>query len=520
MANKPITMLQLRRIIQLRGNGLSNRKIAKKLQIARDTVNDYVNRLQECGLSNKELQKITDEQLALIAFEQKQKPDKDDKYIDLQNRMEYFSKELQKPKTTKQILWEEYRAEVLDGYSRSQFCEYLSRYLESRKAVMHFEHEPGALMEFDFAGDPMYYVDILTGELVKCPVMVCRLPCSNYSYVEALISQKREHLIAALGRALAYFGGVTAMVKTDNMKQIVVKADRYEPSFDVLAEQWALHYNTTLTAARVRKPRDKASVESGVNTTYYRIHAPLRNKIFHTLNELNTGLSQENEKLNRANFQGQDYSRLDKFLSLEKDCLQPLPEMPFIIKNSQSCKVRPNYHVKLREDEHFYSVPVKYIGQQINIIYDADNVEVYLKNYQRIASHKRNYRPGEYTTIPEHMPVSHQQYLKQQAWNEDYFLIQAERIGENTHAAIKVILKNKVIIEQTYESCKGTLSLAKKYGNERLEAACKRALQGSKITYTILKNILNRNLDKAALQTAIEFNIPVHSNLRDPEDFN
>lgn len=520
MSNKPITMLQIRRIIQLKEHGQSNRGISVKLHIARDTVNDYVNRFKLSGKSNRELLKLDDEQLALLILEPKQEPIKDEKYLDLQNRMEYFSVELTKSKTTKQILWEEYRVQVPDGYSHSQFCEHLSRYLESRKAVMHFEHDPGALMEFDFAGDPLYYVNIQTGELIKCPVLVCRLPCSNYSYVEALPSQKREHLIVSLGRALTYLGGVPMSVKTDNMRQIVKKANRYEPSFDLLAEQWALHYDTNLTAARVGKPRDKASVESGVNTTYYRIYASLRNQIFHSLNDLNVGVSKENEKLNRRNFQGQDYSRYDKFMSLEQACLRPLPETPFVIKNSQSCKVRPNYHVKLREDEHFYSVPHKYIRQQITIIYDTDNVEVYLKNYQRIASHKREYRKGGYTTIPEHMPSSHQHYIKQKGWDDDYFLAQAEMIGQNTLAAIRVILKNKVIVEQTYETCKGALSLAKKYGNERLEAACGRALQGSKITSTMLKNILERSLDKVAFQTTIEFNIPEHTNLRGPEAFN
>jgi transposase len=513
-------MLELRRIIQLSENGFSNRNISRKLRLARDTVNSYVNRFKSSGKTNGELLKLTDEQLGLLVFEPKSEAVPTDKYTDLMNRMEYFSNELKKSKTTKQILWEEYRVEVPDGYSRSQFCDYLSRYLESRKAVMHFEHEPGALMEFDFAGDPLYYVDVLTGEFVKCPVLVCRLPCSNYSYVEALPSQKREHLIAALGRALSYYGGVPAMVKTDNMRQFVTKADRYEPSFDVLAEQWALHYNTTLGAARVRKPRDKASVESGVNTTYYRIYAPLRNRICHNLNELNAAILQENEKLNRSNLQGQDYSRYDKFFSLEQPTLRPLAQTPFVIKNSQSTKVRHNYHVKLSEDVHYYSVPFKYIAQQTTIIYDTDNVEIYINNYHRIASHKRDYRKNGYTTVPEHMPSSHVKYSEQKNWTYEHYLTQAASIGENTLAAIKKIMKNKGILEQNYESSKGTLALAKKYGNDRLEAACGRALQGSKINSAILKNILSRNLDKVAIQITLEFNIPEHTNLRGPEAYN
>jgi transposase len=519
MANKPITMLRLRRIIQLKERGYSNREIAGKLHLARDTVNDYVNRILSCGKNNTELLKLNEEQLALLVFEVKPEPIKDDRYLDLQSRMGYFSDELKKPKTTRQILWEEYIGEVPGGYSRSQFCEHLIRYLNSRKAVMHFEHEPGALMEFDFAGDPLYYVDVATGELIKCPVLVCRLPCSGYTYTEALVSQRREHLITALGRALSYFGGVPQEAKTDNMKQFVKKANRYEPRFDVLAEQWALHYDTTLTATRVRKPRDKAGVESGVNTTYYRIYAPLRNKTFIHLTELNQAISKENEKLNRHNFQGLDYSRHDKFTNLEKPCLRPLPETAFVIKNSQSAKVGPNYHVKLSEDDHFYSVPDNYITHRVVMIYDTENVEIYLGNHHRIACHKRDYTKKGYTTLTEHMPAAHRYYHIQQGWNQEYFLDKAGLIGENTLAAMKVILKQKIIVEQTYQSCKGTLRLVDKYGQGRLEAACGRALLGSKISYTLLNNILSRNLDKAPLQTAIEFNIPEHVNIRGSHAF-
>lgn len=514
MANKPITMLRLRRIIQLKEQGFSNRKIAEKLHLARDTVNDYVTRIKSCGKKHRELLKLDDEQLAVLVFNVKPEPLKDGRYADLQARMEYFANELKKPKTTKQVLWEEYIAEVTDGYSRSQFCEHLCRYLNSRKAVMHFEHDPGDLTEFDFAGDPLYYVDMETGELIKCPVLVCRLPCSAYTYTEALASQKREYLIVALGRAFIYFGGVTREVKTDNMKQIVTKANRYEPRFDVLAEQWALHYDTTLTATRVKKPRDKAGVESGVNTTYYRIYAPLRNKTFFSLAELNQAISQENEKLNRQHFQGLDYSRYDKFTSLEKPCLRSLPETAFVIKNSQSAKVGPNYHVKLSEDDHFYSVPDKYITHRVVIIYDTDNVEIYLANHHRIACHKRDYRKRGYTTLVEHMPPAHRYYHIQKGWNQEYFLDKAGLIGENTLAAMKVMLSQKIIVEHAYQSCKGTLRLVDKYGQQRLEAACGRALLGSKISYTLLSNILSRNLDRAPLQTNIEYNIPEHINLR------
>jgi hypothetical protein len=113
------------------------------------------------------------------------------------------------------------------------------------------------------------------------------------------------------------------------------------------------------------------------------------------------------------------------------------------------------------------------------------------------------------------MPANHRHYLEQKGWDEEYFLKESTSIGENTVAAMRVILKQKTFIQQTYLTCKGTLSLAKKYGKDRLEAACGRALFfNTKITYGALNSILEKNLDKQPLQTTLNFSLPEHDNLR------
>jgi len=514
MANKPVPMLLIKRLLQLKEQGSSNRQISEILHVTRNTVGAYVTRINHCGSSYQELLLLNDEDLADAVLSVKTEPDKDSKYGDFEQRLKYFTEQLKNKKTTKQILWEEYREQVPDGYSRSQFCDLLKRYQDTRSAVMHFEHPPAELMEFDFAGDPISYIDFQTGEVIKCVVLVCRLPCSGYTYIEALPSQQRPYLIASLGRALQYFGGVPYMVRTDNMKQFVKKANRYEPSFDEYAQQWSGHYNTTLTATRVAKPRDKASVESSVNTAYYRVYAPLRNEHIHSLAGLNKAILEKTEKLNHSKYQGREYSRYDKFISFEQPLLRPLPKDAFVPKSTRAVKVAKNYHVMLGEDRHFYSVPYQYIGKQVSLVYDTENVEIYL-NHQRIASHKRNYRRNDYTTLPEHMPSNHRHYLAQKGWDEEYFLKESTSIGENTVAAIRIILQQRTFIEQTYQACKGTLRLAKEYGKDRLEAACKRALfYNTKITYGALHNILKRNLDTLPLQATLDFSLPEHDNLR------
>jgi transposase len=145
MANKTITMLQLRRVIQLKEKGLSNRQIKKHLNLYRKTIDEYVNRVKQTGKSYKDLLKLGDEALGLLLFQQPQNTVASEKYNDLQSRLPGYVNELTNSKATRIILWEEYRQQVSEDYSRSQFCEHLSRYLQSRKAVMHIEHEPAEL---------------------------------------------------------------------------------------------------------------------------------------------------------------------------------------------------------------------------------------------------------------------------------------------------------------------------------------------------------------------------------------
>jgi len=513
MANKPITMLQIRHILQLKSHGKSNREIAQTLHVSRDTVNGYVKQLTTCDKSMEELLKLNDQEISSLVYKEPSCRQTGWRLADLKQRIPLLSDELQKPHVTRMILWEEYIRQVPEGYSYTQFCEHLNRYLETRKAVMHLEHEPAGCMMFDFAGDKIRLVDFHTGEISWAPVLVCVLPFSGYTYIEALPNARQEHLLKALNKALSYLGGVPQSVKTDNMRQVVKKSNRYEPSFEELIQQWALHFDTTPMAARVGKPRDKASAESHVNAIYYRIYAPLRNMIFHTVEHANENLWGELDRFNDRNLQHYDYSRRDRFLLHEKALLLPLPDQPFIPKSRVQAKVQRNYHVTLGQDWHHYSVPYQHIGKTVQIVYDTDHVEIYL-NTERIAIHRRNYQRNGYTTLAEHMPPSHQQYARIRGWTGEYFVEKATQIGTNTTSVISRILQQKIFVEQTYISCLGVLHLGELYGNDRLENACKRSLAGYKVTYTIVKNILEHNLDQAPLQQEPYISIPDHDNIR------
>lgn len=339
------------------------------------------------------------------------------------------------------------------------------------------------------------------------------------SIATALPDATIPQVIKALNNCLQYFGGVPLSLKTDNMKQVVTKSCRYEPIFSEAHKQWALHYNITLLATRVAKPKDKGAVENEVKIAYQRIYAPLRDEVYHHINQLNAAVLQQLNLHNEKLFQLKDHSRLQQFMQQEQPLLQPLPSQSFVIKHQVVAKVQKNYHITLGENYHHYSVPYLFIGKQVSVVYDTDIVEVYYQ-HQRIALHRRSYKKHDFTTSGDHMPAGHQQFFEQQGWTPEYFLAQAIRIGSAVHQYMNEVLKARAYTEQTYNACRGILRLHKQYGTPRLEAACTRGLCGSVFNYRTIQNILVSNYDQLSQENQTDlFRLPEHPNLRGPEAY-
>jgi transposase len=512
-------MQQLKLIIHHLQRGLSGRKIALELGLSRNTVKLYTERIKRCGYSTGELQKLDDATLSAIAYPSLEKFAQVPRRSDLTAHIPNFLEDLKSTGVTRRLLWEEYRQKFPQGYGYTQFCELLSREQKLNNASMHFEYVPGDMLLADFAGDMLSYVDQSSGEVISCPVLVCVLPFSGYSYAIALPNATLPQVVKGLNQCLAFFGGVPMNFKSDNMKQIVQKSCRYEPVFTEMIQQWALHNRLTLLAARVRKPKDKAPVESEVKLVYQRIYAPLRNETLYSLSELNEAILRQLSVHHQRAFQKKEANRVSRFMEQEKPCLQALPAESYFIRHSAGYKVQKNYHIILGEDWHQYSVPFSYIGKQVDVTYDTDIVEIYYQ-HKRIALHTRNYKKHGYTTMAEHMPQGHQAYQEQKGWDADYFLLQAAKIGPCASSYIQAMLNSKRFTEQTYNACLGLLRLARSFGNERMEAACARALRGRTYNYRTIHNILSMGLDKLE-QPAVPdlFSLPAHDNLRGPNAF-
>jgi len=518
MAGKRKTMEQIRNIIQQKINGISIRSIASNTGLSRNTIRQYLRVIEAKGNSLVQALEMNDQSLAELVVQDKP-ASKDTRYLNLQSKLQEFAAELKKRHVTRQLLWEEYRRTYPKGYGYTRFCHHLNEHIGSKDVTATFTHLPAEKLMVDFAGDKLSYIDKQSREVIYCEVFVAVLPFSSYIYVEALQSQKQHDFVKGLNNAFVYLGGVTQSVLCDNMKGVVKKANRYEPTFTDLIEQLALHYQTTFMATRVRKPRDKATVETSVNVTYMRIYGKLRNIECFSLSELNSKLWQELDQLNERHFKGRSYSRKDVFEQYELTNLLTLPSSAFEVKKSVDAKVQRNYHVILGEDMHQYSVPYRFSGKKVKLTYTSDLVEVYYE-HKRIALHGRNYRRHGYSTLKDHMPDNHKAIMEQKGWDAGYFLREAEKTGTHTRQAIAKVLTSRVFPEQTYNACLGILRLGKKYGKHRLEAACSLILQGPKVNYGVLNNILENNMDKQVNNTFNEdFKTPPHGNIRGPKHY-
>ena len=514
-------MHKIRQILLFLERGVSQRAIEKEVKITRKTIALYLGKFLQTGVDFTELLKRSDQQLEQVLglIKPVLLEDTDPRKVHFNSLIEYFNKELSRTGVTRLLLWEEYIKEYPTGFQYSRFCELLQDQMKLNNAVMHFVHYPAKLLEVDFAGDMLHYVDPSTGELIACPVYVAVLPFSGYGYVEALPDAKLPQVVKALNHTLDYLGGVPLSVKSDNMRQWVSKSCKYEPAFTDMLETWANHNNIALLAARPYKPKDKPSVENNVKITYRRIYAALRNQTFHSLAELNKAIREKLDQHHQLNFQKKIFSRQELFDSEERVLLQSLPESAYSIKHYTKAKVQKHYHVLVGEDWHFYSVPYRYIGKEVRIAYCADHVEIYYDG-QRIAIHTRNYTSHGYTSIKEHMPERHQAMTRQRGWSPEYYLKKAADNGPHTLEFFQKVMDSKLVIDQSYTSCLGLLRLMGGYGPIRMEAACKRGLRGHKFSYTAIKKILDNNMDMLEEELNPEFRIPTHNNLRGPEAYN
>ncbi len=411
-------------------------------------------------------------------------------------------KELAKSGVTLSLLWNEYcescrlAGEIPLMYT--QFCNHYRRFAVVTKATMHIDRKPGEQMEVDWAGQTASLVDRDTGEISPAHIFVAALSSSQYAYVEATLSQDLESWIQAHVHAFSYFGGVARILVPDNLKTGVASVDWYTPVINRTYHEMAEHYGTAVIPARIKKPKDKPTVEGTVGIISTWIVAALRNGTYFSLQELNDAVKEKLTIFNEKPFQKRPGSRMSTFAEEEAPALLPLPVTAFELAIWKTAIVQYNYHVAV--EKMYYSVPYEYIHHEVDVRITHNVIEVFFHNH-RLCSHPRLHgRLGQYSTETQHMPDAHKQFVQ---WNAERFISWAQSIGTNTEAVIQAILASHKVEQQGYRACIALLKLAESTSKQRLESACQKALTYTPSpSYKTVMTILKAGKDKPVEKTA------------------
>lgn len=488
-------MTQYREILRLHSQGISQRNIAVSCACSRNTVSKIILRAEELGIAWPLEKDLTDGELRqrLFADVEKQPTRKHPDY-------EYVHREMAKSGVTLSLLWNEYCENCKSSQEiplmYSQFCYHYQQYTVKTNATMRIGRKPGEQLEVDWAGQTASIIDRETGEIITMYVFVGVLAYSQYAYVEAFLSQAQESWITAHINMYQYFGGSTRILIPDNLKTGVDRASGHAPVINKIYHEMAEHYNTAVIPARVRKPKDKPSVEGAVGVVSTWILAALRKQQCFSASELNQAIREKLDVLNAKPFQKKEGSRYSVYTTEEKPFLLPLPATPYELATWKTATVQFNYHITV--EKMHYSIPYEYIKHQVDVRMTRNVIEVFYNN-NRVCSHPRlRGKPGQYSTIEDHMPENHKKFIQ---WNANRFISWAESVGTHTAVAVQAILASHKVEQQGYRSCMALLKLADKHGVVRLEAACAKALSYTpRPNFQSIKTILTTGQDRLETQ--------------------
>lgn len=505
-------MRKLRDVLRLRLEaGLSYRQINASTKVSVGLIQKLMTQADELGLAWPLPPELDDNQLAGLFY-----PRADTRTSSRHQTPDWptLHQELKGKGVTKQLLWEEYTQQYPNRcYSYSQFCDRYNHWRRLQKRSMRQQHKAGEKCFVDYCGQTIPIISATTGEIRQAQIFVAVLGASNYTYAEGTLTQSLPDWLSSHVRTFEYFGGTSAIIVPDNLKSGVSKACRYDPFLNPSYQQLSAHYQIAVIPARPYKPKDKSKVEVSVQIVERWILARLRHHTFFSLAELNQCIRALLVELNQKPFKQLPGNRQQAFEQLDKPALRPLPKHPYRYVDIKPVKVNIDYHVQY--ENHHYSVPHQYVGENLELHAGDTLITVYFRQ-QSVATHPRSFRPGS-TTEPAHMPKRHQ---KHQQWTPGRLKNWANKIGPDVLQWVDTQLTTKDHPEQAYRVCLGLLNLSRQYPAERLNAACCIANKAGLLRLKQIKSILVSNRDRLPEQLSFETELPQdHENIRGPRNY-
>jgi len=499
-----LSMRKLHEILRLKYEvGLSDRQNARVVGCSRTTVQNALERVRMAGLSWPLPAGLAEDALQARLY-----PGETRRMATPLPDFTALERALTHKGVTRLLLWEEYRAVHPDGYGYSAFCQHLAHWRRRRTPVLRLEHRPGEKLFVDYAGPTLDIIDRRSGEVRSAQIFVAVLGYSNYTFAEATFTQALPDWLGSHVRALNFIGGCPGAIVPDNLRSAVSRAHRYEPDLNPAYQDFAEHYGVAILPARVRKPRDKAKVEVGVQIVERWILARLRHQTFFSLAELNTEIARLLSELNARPFKKMEGSRRSRFEELERAALKPLPAQAYEYAQWKQAKVHPDYHIEV--ERAYYSVPYRYIGARVEVRVTASTLEIFHRG-ERIAAHIRAPRRGAFTTLAAHRPEPHRAVVEA---SHARLLERALAIGPATAELLRIQAQLKCHPEQALRSAQGILRLAADFSPARLETACTRALMLKAYSYRAVRALIMAPPPAPVPQASLP---RVHTNLRGPD---
>ncbi|MDP6494168.1 MAG: IS21 family transposase [Dehalococcoidia bacterium] len=509
MAQERLSMRKIKEILRLKYYcGLSHRQIAHGCKVARSTVSEYLWRAEQAGIGWAEAEPMQERELEERLFSEISTPSSSSRPLP---DFDYIHKEIKRHRKlnlTLDLLWREYKEQYPEGYQYSQFCDLYRRWRQKLDYSMRQDHRGGEKLFVDYA-EGLSLRDPKTGDLIPTQIFVAVWGASNYTYVEASLSQELPSWIGSHVNAFDYFGCVPEVVVPDCLKSGVRRACLYEPDINPTYADLARHYGLAVLPARPRRPKDKAKVETGVLIAKRWILAVLRHRTFYSLTEMNRAIGQLLERLNSRPLRKLNKSRRELFETFDRPQARSLAQKPYEYAEWYKATVNIDYHIEV--GKHYYSIPFRLLRETIHVRLTAHTLEAFHKG-ERVAAHTRSYVPYGHTTLKEHMPPAHQKYLD---WSPSRMIEWAAKTGPCTARLVETIMAARAHPEQGYRSCLGVLRLDKHYPQQRIEAAARRALKYNACSLKSLRAILTSGLDRLETDQDTESSAAMtHENIR------
>jgi len=485
-------MHDIKELLRLRfGLGLSQRQTAKASGLKRTTVQNYEAKALAANLINPdEIDRLSIDEIYLrLGFSASGEPEAPSAKP-LPDWNQIHEDLLRHKHTTLMLLWTEYKEANSNGYQYSQFCDLYRLWKKKISLVMRQEHKAGEKTFIDYAGSTIDIFDAETGEVRAAQIFVAALGASSYVFAEATWTQTLPDWLMSHRRMVEHFQGVTEILVPDNLKSGVTKADRYEAKVNRSYQEFAQHYGACVIPTRVKKPKDKAKAEVSVQVVSRWIIAALRHKKFYSLEELNSAIAILLERVNNRKMRHIGKSRHELYVELDKPALKALPQRPYEYGEWKEVTVNIDYHVEY--DEAFYSTPHQLVQTAVWIRATNSVVEIY-RNFERVFAHRRTFIKRKYVTEPSHRPVAHQEQAK---WTPERITGWAGSKGNDIGEFVKRLIERKVHPEQSYRSALGIIRLTEKYGADRMQLACQKAIRIESISYQTIANMLKSGMEK------------------------